>query len=242
MPGTWLDAALDLVFPAICPVCESALGAGRRDPLCGECWQTMPRLTPPWCARCGLAFPTFGPLANPTIGDCHACRVEPPAFAWARAAVDYDGPAREALQAFKFGGRRLLARPLAQLIVDTPEAERAIRADALVPVPLAPARERERGFNQAAVLAERLAPRFGVPVRAAWLARTRLTAPQTELSAAERRSNVRGAFAAARAVRGRSIVVIDDVFTTGATVSECARALAAAGAREVGVLTVARVA
>lgn len=242
MPGTWLDAALDLVFPAICPVCESALGAGRRDPLCGDCWQTMPRLAPPWCARCGLAFPTFGPLAAATARDCQACTVEPPAFAWARAAVDYDGPARDALQAFKFGGRRLLARPLAQLIVDTPEAERAIRADALVPVPLAPARERERGFNQAQVLAERLAPRFGLPVRATWLARTRLTAPQTELSAAERRSNVRGAFAAARAVRGRSIVVIDDVFTTGATVSECARALAEAGAREIGVLTVARVA
>jgi ComF family protein len=242
MPGTWLDAALDLLFPAVCPVCESALGAGRRDPLCGECWQTMPRLTPPWCARCGLAFPTFGPLAHTTGGDCHACTVDQPAFAWARAAVDYDGPAREALQAFKFGGRRLLARPLAQLIVDTPEAERAVRADALVPVPLAPARERERGFNQAEALAERLAPRFGVPVRAGWLARTRLTAPQTELSAAERRSNVRGAFGAARAVHGRSVVLIDDVFTTGATVSECARALAGAGAREIGVLTVARVA
>ena len=242
MSHAWLDAALDLVFPAICPVCASALAAGRRDPLCGTCWETMPRLSPPWCERCGLAFATFGPLAESTRRECHACSTEPPAFAWARAAVDYDGAAREALQAFKFGGRRLLARPLAALVAETPEAARAMRADALVPVPLAPARERDRGFNQAAVLAERLAGHFGVAVRASWLARTRMTAPQTELSAPERRANVRGAFAATRAVRGRMVVIVDDVFTTGATVSECARALVEAGAQEVGVLTIARVA
>jgi ComF family protein len=242
-PRAWLDAALDLVFPAICPVCATALAADRRPPLCGACWRTMPRLAPPWCARCGLAFPTFGPHARTMGGDCHACTVDPPAFTWARAAVDYDGPAREALQAFKFGGRRLLARPFAELILDTPEVvARLLRVDALVPVPLAPSRERERGFNQAAALAERLGARVGRPVRDAWLSRTRVTAPQTELSAVERRVNVRGAFAAASAVHGRTVALVDDVYTTGATVSECAQALRDAGAREVAVVTVARVA
>jgi ComF family protein len=110
----------------------------------------------------------------------------------------------------------------------------------LVPVPLSRDRERERGFNQAALLAERLARGLGAPFRVRWLARTRATAPQTELDAAARRANVRGAFVASTAAAGADVVLVDDVLTTGATASECARALRAAGARAVGVLTVAR--
>jgi ComF family protein len=110
-----------------------------------------------------------------------------------------------------------------------------------VPVPLARARERERGFNQATLLAERVGERVGVRVRPGWLARLRATASQSDLSAAERRANVAGAFVAAPAVAGRYVVVIDDVLTTGATLGECARALRSAGARHVGVLAVARV-
>jgi len=237
----WLDAALDLVFPASCPVCEAPLGAGRRDPLCGHCWTTIPRVTPPWCDHCGLAFPTFGPAAT-LAALCQPCAAEPPAFAWARSAAHYDGPVRTALHAFKFGGRRTLARPLAELIVETLDAHLPRDVDVLVPVPLAPAREKERGFNQAALLAERLGERLRVPARDSWLSRTRATAPQTELGAAERRANVRGAFRAVATARGRHAVVVDDVLTTGATAAECARALLAAGARRVGVITVARVA
>jgi ComF family protein len=238
--GWWL-AALDLVFPAICPVCDGPLGAGRRDPLCGRCWDAMPRLAPPWCERCGRQFFTFAPSAPAASGVCQSCATESPAYAWARAATAYDGVVRDALHAFKFGGKRALARPLAALIVETLGDHASDEIDALVPVPLAPARERERGFNQAELLAERLAPALDVPVER-WLRRTRATSPQTELSATERRANVRGAFRASAAVDGRAVAIVDDVLTTGATVSECARALAAAGARRVGVLTVARVA
>src|SRR5207237_6401269 len=99
----------------------------------------------------------------------------------------------------------------------------------------------ERGFNQAALLAERLARVLGVPLRQRWLARTRATVPQTALSATERRVNVRGAFVASTSAAGADVVLVDDVLTTGATAAECARALRAAGARSVGVLTVARV-
>jgi ComF family protein len=112
---------------------------------------------------------------------------------------------------------------------------------AVVPVPLARARERARGYNQAALLAERIADGLRVPLRPRWLARVRDTPAQSDLTAAERRANVRRAFAASPAVRGAHVVVVDDVLTTGATVSECARALRAAGAAAVGVLTVARV-
>ena len=235
----WALAALDLVFPALCPVCQATLGARRRDPLCGTCWEAIRRLGPPGCARCGLAALTPG--AAPA-GLCAGCAREQPAWDWALAAAEYEGPARDALHAFKFHGKRALARPLAALVLEQwGPALAAAGLDALVPVPLARARERERGFNQAALLAERLARGLGIDVRPRWLARMRDTQPQSDLGAAERRANVRGAFAARADVAGRHVVVVDDVLTTGATAAECARALRAAGAARVGVVAVARV-
>jgi ComF family protein len=227
-------AVLDLLFPAVCPVCSARLGAGRHDPLCGACWASFARLAPPFCATCGV------PVPSDAVVRCAVCRAAAPAFDYARAAASYGGALRDAVHALKFGGRRSLARPLGDLIVE--HCAGALAApDALVPVPLARARERERGFNQAGLLAERLGERLGVRVRSRWLVRLRATAAQSDLSAAERRANVADAFAAAPAVAGRDVVVIDDVITTGATVAECARALHEAGARRVGVLAVARV-
>jgi ComF family protein len=111
----------------------------------------------------------------------------------------------------------------------------------VIPVPLAPRRESERGYNQAALLAERLAKALDVPLRPRWLARVRPTKPQTELTAAERRTNVREAFRGSPRVWGRHALLVDDILTTGATAAECARALRRAGARRVGVVAVARV-
>jgi ComF family protein len=232
----WALAALDLVFPAVCPVCRASLGAGRRDPLCGPCWLALPRLGPPCCDRCGTAL---GAL-DPPDRVCARCAIDPPGWDWARAGAAYEGPVRDAIHAFKFEGKPALARPLAALLVEQWPGITA-GADALVPVPLARGRQRERGFNQAGLLAERLGAALGVPVRSRWLGRVRATAPQSDLGAAERRANVRGAFAASTAAAGRHLIVVDDVLTTGATAAECARALRAAGARRVGVLTVARV-
>lgn len=233
----WALAALDLVYPAWCPVCEASLGADRRDPLCGACWQSIVRLEPPWCARCGRPSP--GPAEASPV--CEPCRQAPPPWDWARAAGLYAGPLREALHALKFGGRRALAGPLADLVLEQCGPALPATVDALVPVPLARRREAERGFNQAALIAERLARRLGRPARPRWLRRVRPTAPQTDLGAEARQANVRGAFVAAPSVAGRALVLVDDVFTTGATAAECARTLRAAGARVIGVLTVARV-
>ena len=227
-------AAVDLLFPAVCPLCEERLGAGRRDPVCGGCWRGFARLAPPWCLHCGMPAPE-------TVDACPACRDVLPALDYARAAAAYGGTVREAVHALKFGGRRSLARTLGDLVREQCASTLAERPDALVPVPLARARERQRGFNQAGLLAEHLGERLGLRVRPRWLVRLRATAPQTDLDADARRANVEGAFAAAPAVSGAHVVIVDDVVTTGATMAECARALRAAGARRVGALAVARV-
>jgi len=241
---SWAIAALDLVFPALCPVCKSTLAERRRDPLCGACWDLIPRIAPPCCDRCGLPAQALTPVPAEVVLAgrplCGGCRVDPPGWDWARAGAAYDGVVRDAIHAFKFRGKRALARPLAALIGEQ-WPPLASDVAALVPVPLGRPRQRERGFNQAALLAERLAPGLGVAVRPRWLARVRDTLPQSDLGAAERAANVRGAFAARDEVAGRHVVVVDDVLTTGATAAECARALRAAGAARVGVVAVARV-
>lgn len=150
---------------------------------------------------------------------------------------------REALHAFKFGGRRALARPLGDLLAELGKDSLPIGgADLLVPVPLHPRRERERGFNQALLLAGRVGRAWDVPVRADVLARPVPATPQTELSAAARRASVRGAFTLRRPelVAGRHVIIVDDILTTGSTAGACALALRKGGAAAVGVLTVAR--
>ena len=231
----WVTAALDLVFPPLCLVCGGILGAGRRDPLCGACWEGLPRIAPPWCRCCGA------PLG--IEGLCGACRSRRPPFAYARAAVFYGDLVREAIHAFKFGGRRGLANPLGDLLAGLGlSALPGAAPDALVPVPLHPRRARERGYDQALLLARRLGRAWAVPVVADTLLRAVPTQPQTDLDAAARRRNVRDAFVVGQAGRiaGRHIVLVDDVITTGATAGECARTLYRAGAAAVGVLTVAR--
>lgn len=144
----------------------------------------------------------------------------------------------------KFAGRRALAAPLADLLVAMgPAGLPAGPPDMIAPIPLHRSRERERGFNQALLLARRLGRVWALPVRADAVARPIPTRPQTDLTARERRANVRAAFTVVRPelVSGRHVLVVDDIFTTGSTASACAAALRSAGAATVGVLTVARV-
>jgi len=143
---SWAVAALDLLYPALCPVCSTPLGAGRRDPLCAACWDAIPRIDPPFCDACGVPFTALAPFttvtprAHGTAGLCGPCRTEPPVWDYARAAARYEGPLRDALHAFKFEKRRALARPLADLVLEQCGADLAAAVDALVPVPLGRAR------------------------------------------------------------------------------------------------------
>lgn len=241
--GPWVMAFLDLLFPPLCSLCQRRLDERRRDPLCGDCWDHLERLSPPFCVICGLPFGSFEAHGEASHR-CEACRRRCPPFAYARSVALYGDTVREALHALKFRGKQLLSRPLGDLLAE--EGARVVPVtvvDCLIPVPLHPAREAERGFNQSALLARRLGRRWRTPVVEGALRRTVPTRSQTELSGDERRRNISGAFTLRRpkAVSDRHVLLIDDIFTTGATVSECARVLTAGGAATVGVLTVARV-
>jgi ComF family protein len=173
-------------------------------------------------------------------GPCGICQREPPAFDRAWVAGPYEGPLRRAIHLLKYGCMTPLARPLGERLALA--AAPFSGYDAIVPAPLHWRRRWDRGFNQAELLARELSRRVGVPVDRRLL-RTRSTAPQAGLSAAERRLNVRGAFRAAgeqAGIRGKRLIVVDDVMTTGATLAACTRALKRAGAAEVAVLTLAR--
>lgn len=240
----WATVALDLLFPPLCPLCRARLDEGRRDPVCLGCWERFERLTPPYCRVCGRPLGSFERGGPPEGSPCEPCRRRPPAFAYARAATVFGDTVRQAVHALKFQGRSALSRPLGDLMADVGSGMVSVGAvDCLVPVPLHRSRQRERGYNQSLLLACRIAGRWGVPVERRAIRRERATRAQTDLDADGRRANVRGAFAVRRveAVRGRHVLLIDDVFTTGATVGECARVLRDADAAAVGVLTLARV-
>jgi ComF family protein len=200
-------------------------------------------LVPPLCRACGDPLPSWRVISVATER-CPRCRRRPPVVDAGCAAGEYEGALREIIHAFKYEGRRSLARPLGTMM-RTAGAELLRDGDCVVPVPLHPWRRVRRGFNQAADLARQL----DRPLVHA-LFRWRATPAQTGLTAAARRQNVRGAFAitplrsgeAYAAIEDRIVVLVDDVRTTGATLSECARVLKAAGAREVRALTVARAA
>ncbi len=228
--------ALDLLLPPRCPACREIVD--RQGRFCLGCWSGLTFLTDPCCATCGAPFDIDrGPGAR-----CGACLDTPPAFAAARAALAYAGSARTVLLGFKHGDRQHLADVMAPQVIRVGHAW--LGPDAvLVPVPLHRWRLWKRGFNQAALLARAVARRTGSRLVVDALVRARPTASSRGMGRRARAANVRNAFVLARPeeVRGREVVVIDDVLTTGATADACARVLLAGGAARVRVLTWARV-
>ncbi len=212
---------LDVVFPHRCAGC----GTGPW-PFCDVCRSALIVLEPPWCERCGRPCT----LAVPRCRDC-----PPSPVASARAPFLYEGPAREAIRRLKYKGWRDIAAALAAAIVETPGLP---SADAITWVPLARRRRAERGYDQARALAVAVARLRGVP--AVRLLRRRVaTRPQARRSGDERRSAMQGAFEPTGGAPS-SVVLVDDVLTTGATAAACAEALTAAGARRVHVVAAAR--
>lgn len=226
-------ALLDLLLPPprVCAGCAQPLRTGE-EVICRRCREAISLVAEPTCARCGR------PLSHP--GFCRHCQEEERAFVRAWSAAVYRGPLRECLHSFKYGRETWLAPYLGELLAARLKSAAGVPAEPLlVPVPLDARRLQERGFNQAELLARELARRCGWLPPRGLLRRTRATRPQSDLTAEERAANVEGAFAAETEVRGKVILLIDDIFTTGATAEAASRALLAAGARAVYVATVA---
>ena len=231
------NAALNVALPPLCPACRELVGG---DGLCASCWSKLSLIAPPYCERLGIPFaydPGPGVLSMQAIAN-------PPAYHRARAAVRYDEIARSLVHSLKYGDRLDLA-PTAGRWMARAGRELLADADALVPVPLHWRRLWARRFNQSALLAKAIAEVGCVPVAENALRRVKPTAQQVGLSQAERASNVQGAFRVppeGRAeVKGRRLILIDDVLTSGATADACARSLLRAGAGSVDVLVFARV-
>lgn len=196
--------------------------------LCAHCAQNVEPVPVAICGQCGRLQPQ-------AVALCTRCRQAPnPALTLARAAALYEEPLRTAIHALKYEGRPELAAPLSRYLVavfgQTPWPNLATGIDACLPVPLHPERQGERGYNQSALLATAFAQAVGLPLCETYLSRTRKTASQVTLSANERLVNVAGAFTASPTVAGKRLLVIDDVTTTGATLTACAEALKGAGA------------
>lgn len=221
-------AALDLLFPPRCVICQRFGSC-----FCVDCQSRVTPLLPPVCEHCGR------PLA--TAGVCRTCRRAESALAGIRAATLFDEPVRSAIHHLKYRNVRELARPLAALLSDT-YARNPLPANQIVPVPLHRRRVRERGYNQAVLLARELGRRLELPVVQDVLVRARYTAPQVGLGARERLENVRDAFRCpVGALSGQRVLLVDDVCTTGATLEACAEVLRRqGGAAAVWGLTVAQ--
>lgn len=238
----WLEAVLALLYPSVCQICGAGRAVAREGYVCDVC-RCRPDgvrfIQPPFCERCGL--PADGAVT--TAYECGNCRDMQLDFSQARAVVVATGLVMEVIHRYKYN-RALWFEPfLAELLCRKSASEIAGTFDAIVPVPLHPLKAREREFNQAERLATRLGRASGLPVLSRLVRRVRFTATQTALSRGQRQHNMRGAFEllpAGRRLDGWRLVVVDDVLTTGATTSACARALRKAGAAEVCVWTVAR--
>ena len=246
-----LDGILAVAFPTECSLCRGELTRDARGSVCGTCWTTLLPWDGPVCTCCGLPFPSSRSrdAVEPKCGDC---RSDDPAFDGARSFGIYTGNLRRAVLRVKFSGDERLGGHLGGLLAatwDTLPQACELNSALIVPVPLHPSRSRERGFNQSELLAAGLVRALAKQnagsapkLEKSCLLRKRATTPQTGLSVSARRENLRGAFAVARPeeIRGRVIVLVDDVMTTGATLSACARTLKRAGAAKVIGLTLAR--
>jgi ComF family protein len=236
---TFLTQLLDTLLPPSCLACDAQVAADGQ--FCAACFRRMNFISAPFCESCGVPLPFAGAAGEG--GCCQRCEISPPAFTQARAALRYDAASRGVITAFKYADRTEAARGIAQLML-RPGRELLARADLLVPVPLHPARLRWRCYNQAALLTSRLSRLTGRPCALDALRREKATAPLERLSRAGREAELAGAIVPRQGftATNQTVLLIDDVMTTGTTANACALALRAAGAARVDVLTAARVA
>jgi ComF family protein len=238
LAGAW-DALLNLIYPPVCQICRRERAGIKEGYVGGGCWSQVRFVTAPFCERCGI--PYEGSMTQPFV--CGNCADVTLHFRFARSAVVANPLVLQVIHRYKYDHALYFEPFLADLLLcqAVPTLKEG-KWDWIVPVPLHPAKQREREFNQAERLARRLSRATGIPVNPGLVRRVKPTQTQTQLNRAERAGNVQGAFAPRGRLKlhGERIILLDDVLTTGATTSACARVLGKAGAGEVCVWTVAR--
>ena len=228
------ETAIVFLYPAKCRVCDGFLAVTAIPYVCVDCWQDVQFIEPPWCDICGT------PGVN---GLCDECAISPPRYGKLRTIAFYHTSLQQAVQLFKFQKKKVFAQHLSQLInAHIPSDCDIAEYDFVLPIPIHKKRLRERGFNQAVPLADGVAKVADIPVLTDTLVRKRYTVAQSSLEREERQQNIIGAFEVRNpdVIRGKRLLIIDDVFTTGATIREAVSELWTADPTEIDVLILAR--
>ncbi len=233
---------LDLIYPCVCAQCGAS--SAQRHPVgnpffCYSCWNAVRRVTGSCCPVCAIPYVSDAALTDSLFHRCGECREDAPYFSRAISPYLYEGTVAKAIHLFKYGGKNALAAPLSELFFNDLVS---LTVDRVMAIPLHPKKLRSRGFNQSLLLAHRISRYLGHPLLIDALCRVRETPPQVGLSRKGRKENLKGAFKVAypHLIQGRRILLVDDVYTTGATLREGAKALIKAGAEEVVVAALAR--
>lgn len=222
---------LRILFPQSCPVCKNYSKDHKTAPICRDCWQTISPYRGAICQRCGR------PLSSDVSIICSECIKDKPSFKQVRSFGIYEGTLKVAINLFKYHGIKRLSKPLAKMMCQMSIPP----VDVIIPVPLFKKRLRHREFNQSALLARYLADYTGARLVMNCLIKVKDTIPQVGLSAKERKKNVKNAFRVLddKPIKGRDVILVDDVFTTGATIRECSKILKKAGAGDIYGITLA---
>jgi ComF family protein len=229
----------DILFPPRCIICGGSPEERGKTPFCSECLTKVPFIRPPLCTCCGLQFTGAGSVNHL----CVDCISKKPFFSTARALGIYDTILLDTIHLFKYSGRILIGELIGTVMAEHRYDSLSIPEFSLIiPVPLHPKKLKERGFNQSLILGRQIAKKFSIPLDFGVLKRRIDTKPQVNLGKSERIKNVKGAFMVKEKERieGEKVLLVDDVYTTGSTVNECARVLKEAKASDVAVLTLAR--
>lgn len=237
-----LKSLIIFLYPAQCRYCGENLDPSDGHYICKSCWQQVELIKRPYCETCGYPLDPIVALPD-RIPSCNECPPNP-WFRKARAMADYDSAVGEAIRLLKYQGKIVMAKPLADLMIEAMPIFFGMEDyDYIVPVPIHKKKRRERGYNQVELVGKRLSRATGIPMETRSLIKIKDTRPQVSLSRTERKEEVRGAFDAPDTSRiaGKRILLIDDVFTTGATASESAKTLARKGkVKYVDVFTLTR--
>jgi len=237
--SSWGKLGELLLFPSSCQICKALLEKRGERIVCLDCLGRLKATIRPFCLCCGRFFDGAG---EPHL--CADCLGSRPPFTRHRSGATYEGIAKDIILLYKYRGFEVLSGVLADFLIRSLGREEDLWSgvEAVVPVPLHPAKEKSRGFNQARLLAKRLAKHKNIPLQAGRLVKVRRTDAQTSLDARARATNLKGAFEVRKnaGIKGKIVLLVDDVYTTGSTIRECSAVLKKAGVEEVRAITVAQ--